>query len=107
MEFKPPEGAAAVAEAGSRAGTGVIVLPGALVSPLAYAPLARTMARSGHPSFILPFDFNLANFGWERIGDIMAHSRPEGENCPVSPTKWVLVGHSMGTVAIEKVDNPL
>ena len=36
----------------------------------------------------------------------MEHSLPEGESCPVSPTKWVLMGHSMGTVAVEKVGNP-
>lgn len=102
MEFKPPEGVAAVAEADSRARIGVIVLPGSLVSPPAYAPLARMLARNGHPSFVLKFNFNLATFGWERIGDIIEHSKPEGDNCPVSPTKWVLVGHSMGTMAVER-----
>ena len=33
----------------------------------------------------------------------MAHSEPEGENCSASPTKWVLLGHSLGSAAIEKV----
>ena len=37
----------------------VIILPGGLVSPLAYAPLARTMAQKGYSSFVVRFDFDL------------------------------------------------
>lgn len=37
----------------------VVIFPGALVPPSAYAPLARTMARKGYPSYILRFEFNL------------------------------------------------
>lgn len=37
----------------------VVILPGALVPPLAYAPLARTMAQKGHPSYVVRFDFDL------------------------------------------------
>jgi len=55
-----------------------------------------------------------ATNGWEIIGDIisdgassMAAADAEGQDktCPArsTPTKWVLVGHSMGTMAIELV----
>lgn len=68
-----------------------------------------------------------AYYGWERIGDIIpppeaddnavvvadttttcsAELKGEGaENCRVessTPTKWVLLGHSMGTMATEAV----
>lgn len=57
------------------------------------------------PSFPVFLSASASNFGWERIGDIMEHSLPEDESFPVSPTKWVLMGHSMGTVAVEKVGN--
>ncbi|CAM9500507.1 unnamed protein product [Ascophyllum nodosum] len=103
LEFIPAEGGATADSGGGRerAPVGVIILPGGLVSPLAYAPLARTMAQKGYSSFVVRFDFDLAYYGWDRVGDVMARSEPSDENCPASPTKWVLVGHSMGTVAIE------
>lgn len=65
-----------------------------------------------------------AFYGWERIGQIItplattttagdnagaaasAEQCRETENCPVAsstPTKWVLVGHSLGVGAIELV----
>ncbi|CAM9223043.1 unnamed protein product [Scytosiphon promiscuus] len=119
----------------SRPVVGVVILPGALVSPTAYAPLARSMAQRGHPSFIVRFDFDLATDGWERVGEIIPKSPSEaatagvvattaeaGEgvegqaremsgSCPAmmpTPTKWVLAGHSMGTMAIERFypENP-
>ncbi|CAM9500439.1 unnamed protein product [Ascophyllum nodosum] len=110
LEFIPSEGEHACeamtadARSGSRWHRGsVIILPGGLVSPLAYAPLARTMAQKGYSSFVVRFDFDLAFYGWDRVGDIMARrAEPEGENSPASPTKWILVGHSIGTIAIEK-----
>lgn len=37
----------------------VIILPGAFVSPYAYPPLARDLARKGHPSFIVRLPFGL------------------------------------------------
>lgn len=37
----------------------VIILPGAMVPPLAYAPLARTLAQKGHTSYVVRFDFGL------------------------------------------------
>eukprot|EP00752_Nemacystus_decipiens_P003850 g3542.t1 len=116
------------AGATDRPRVGVVILPGALVPPLAYAPLARTLARKGYPSYVVRFDFDLATDGWERIGEVIPRLTTttednnaaaataaaaatteekygEADNCLVAssiPTKWVLVGHSMGTMAIEK-----
>lgn len=53
-----------------------------------------------------PFDTLVAYYGWERIGEIMEQSEQqdlEDGKCSVTPAKWVLVGHSLGTLAIEKV----
>eukprot|EP00903_Cladosiphon_okamuranus_P006494 g6351.t3 len=77
---------------------GVIIFLGALILPSAYAPLARTMARRGHPSYLLRFGFNLGYDQREQDG--------ETGSCVVTerstpPTKWVLVGHSMGIRGIE------
>ncbi len=40
----------------------VVFLPGALIQPTAYAPLARTMARRGYPSYVARFEFNLGEW---------------------------------------------
>ncbi|CAM9514638.1 unnamed protein product [Ectocarpus sp. 13 AM-2016] len=114
LEFLPPPEAQACGEGDTTSGknhrTGVVIFPGALVPPSAYAPLARTMARKGYPSYILRFEFNLATNGWETTGEIISRSAPaaggEGGEASCSavgsrPTKWVLAGHSMGTVGIE------
>ena len=45
----------------------MVILPGAFIPPLAYAPLARTMARKGHPSYIVRFDYNLGKPGLCRL----------------------------------------
>lgn len=44
-----------------------------------------------------------ALFGWERARDIVTLSNPPGEGCSESPSKWLFVGHSAGTIAIENV----
>ncbi|CAM9222912.1 unnamed protein product [Scytosiphon promiscuus] len=131
LAFSPPTGDTPVdggdkgaPTSGSPPLVGIIILPGALIPPTAYAPLARSMAQRGHPTFIVRFDFNLATEGWQRIGEIVptkgsetagAAAVSEGDqedgkdegsesflDTTPMPTKWVLAGHSMGTVAIER-----
>ncbi|CAM9285864.1 unnamed protein product [Ectocarpus sp. 4 AP-2014] len=121
LEFLPPPEAQACGEGDTTSGNnhrvGVVIFPGALVPPSAYAPLARTMARKGYPSYILRFEFNLATKGWEATSEIVSRSAAaaDGEGGAAScsavgsrPTKWVLAGHSMGTVGIEMfyAENP-
>ncbi|CAM9897110.1 unnamed protein product, partial [Phaeothamnion confervicola] len=45
-----------------------IIVPGALVSPLAYAPVARALAGKGYPTYIarLPFNLELWRPSWSR-----------------------------------------
>lgn len=53
-----------------------------------------------------PFAFasyTTAIFGWDKTVDIIKRSVPADEHCPASPSKWILVGHSMGTMVIENV----
>lgn len=55
--------------------------------------------------FALPDDHTAvakAFYGWETAGDIIDRSE-SGLDSAQRPTKWVHVGHSMGTGGIEKV----
>eukprot|EP00752_Nemacystus_decipiens_P016500 g14749.t2 len=92
LEFRPKEGR-------DDAIVGVIIIPAALVSPFAYSILARSLAQRGYPSFVVRLPFNLAFYGWTTPGKIM--KRPLQEDAPKPPTKWVLVGHSLGTLGVE------
>lgn len=67
---------------------GLIFYPGARVSPAAYAALLRPVAEHGYAVFIVKFPLNLAIFGVDRAGGIIAaHPRIH---------KWMIGGHSMG-----------
>lgn len=92
LEFRPKEG-------GEDAVVGVIILPAALVSPFAYSILARSLAQRGYPTFVVRLPFNLAFYGWTTPGKII--KRPQQEDGLKPPTKWVLVGHSLGTLGVE------
>ncbi|CAM9173446.1 unnamed protein product [Hapterophycus canaliculatus] len=92
LEFQPKEG-------GDGGQVGVIIVPGALVSPFAYSILARSLAQRGYPSFVVRLPFDLALYGWTTPGKII--KRPQSDDAPKAPTKWVLAGHSLGTLAVE------
>lgn len=68
--------------------TGVILYPGALVSPEAYAPLALEIAEQGYPVFIVRMPMNLAVLAPQQGSKILA-LHPEIDN-------WVVGGHSLG-----------
>lgn len=69
-------------------GSGLVVYPGALVDPRAYAVLARSVAEQGHPVVVLKCPFNIAFL----CGDGAA---------PYVDTEatWAVGGHSLGGVA--------
>ncbi|CAN0090721.1 unnamed protein product [Scytosiphon promiscuus] len=92
LEFQPKEGE-------DEGMVGVIIIPGALVSPFAYSILARSLAQRGYPSFVVRLPFDLALYGWTTVGKII--KRPQTAAAPKAPTKWVLAGHSLGTLAVE------
>ena len=68
--------------------TGLIIYPGGLVDPRAYAPLARDIAAQGYLVAIVPMPFNLAVFGSGKGSDVIA-SFPSVET-------WAIGGHSLG-----------
>lgn len=45
-----------------------------------------------------------AYYGWETTGTVIKRPRKAGD--PVPPTKWVVMGHSMGTFAMDDVRGP-
>lgn len=70
-------------------GTAVILYPGALVKPEAYAPLARAIAEAGHPFYIARMPLNLAVIKGDAAEEILR----------VHPQQsFVLGGHSLGGV---------
>jgi pimeloyl-ACP methyl ester carboxylesterase len=73
----------------------LIFIPGAMVDPTAYAPLAREIAQRGHAVTIVKLPARMASFEWQRnavasrVVDVMRAS-PE--------RKWIVGGHSAGGV---------
>jgi hypothetical protein len=78
--------------------TGFIIYPGGFVDPVAYAPLARDIAREGYLVVIAPMPLNLAVMGVESADDIIA-AHPAIKS-------WAIGGHSLGgAMAAEYVRN--
>ena len=71
--------------------TGLILYPGGLVQPEAYAPVARKIAKAGHPVVIVPVTFRLAFFDIEAAEPVPA-AFPD-------VAQWAVGGHSLGGVA--------
>ena len=78
----------------NQSSTGLLFYPGAMVEPTAYAPLARTLAESGHLTLIVKLPWGTAPLAshedqlWQTTQTIMAE---EG-----NIQQWVLSGHSRG-----------
>jgi pimeloyl-ACP methyl ester carboxylesterase len=75
---------------------GLLFFPGALVDPIAYAPVARAVALAGFPAPILKLPRRGA-FGGADDPQLLARARAllaaEG-----APDRWVVAGHSRGAV---------
>ena len=65
---------------------GLVIYPGALVDPRAYAPVARQMAQLGLKVIIVPMPGELAINGYDRALDVMTEDIE----------RWFISGHSMG-----------
>jgi pimeloyl-ACP methyl ester carboxylesterase len=82
--------------AGPEAAVGLLFFPGALVDPVAYAPLGRAAAAAGFPAVIIPLPLRGAFGGAEspelyaRADSLLRHS--------AAPARWVVGGHSRGAV---------
>lgn len=79
---------------GERAGAGLVFLPGAMVDPRAYGPLARAVAEAGFPVALVELPWRMAPTaaGEETVAERAAAAREAID--PSIP--WVLAGHSRG-----------
>jgi pimeloyl-ACP methyl ester carboxylesterase len=73
--------------------SGLLLVPGCPVDPIAYAPLARRIAEQGHVTMIVKVPYRCAAFPslearLERRVDALAGMHPA--------IRWVLAGHSRG-----------
>ena len=75
---------------------GLIFFPGALVNPVAYAPLARSVAKAGYRTVIIELPRRGA-FGGADDPALYERARTLGRSTD-SPERWVLGGHSRGGV---------
>lgn len=75
-------------KAGQQPTRGVILYPGGLVDPRAYAPVARDIAAAGYLVALVPVPGLLAFNGTDRVPTIQ-QAHPNIEH-------WVLGGHSLG-----------
>lgn len=80
---------------------GLVFFPGALVDPVAYAPLARAAAVEGFPSFIVELPRRGA-FGGAESPEVWARLRTVLQQ-PSTPTRWVVAGHSRGAVVASQL----
>jgi pimeloyl-ACP methyl ester carboxylesterase len=74
--------------AGGDVTSGIVIYPGGRVDARAYAPPARAIAAEGNLVVLMPMPLNLAFFGANRAGDVIA-AHPEVEH-------WLVGGHSLG-----------
>lgn len=80
---------------------GLVFFPGALVDPVAYAPIARAAAAEGFPSFIVELPRRGAFGGaespelWRRFRGLLKQ--------PGMPPRWMVAGHSRGGVVASQV----
>jgi pimeloyl-ACP methyl ester carboxylesterase len=79
----------------------LVFFPGALVDPVAYAPLARMAAAGGFPAFIVELPRRGAMGGAddpavdERLDRVLATQ--------TAPHRWVVAGHSRGAVVAARI----
>lgn len=79
----------------------LIFFPGALVDPVAYAPLVRAAATAGFPAYIVELPRRGAFGGAEdpalerRLNRLLAASN--------TPRHWVIAGHSRGAVVASQI----
>jgi pimeloyl-ACP methyl ester carboxylesterase len=74
----------------------LIFFPGALVSPVAYAPLARAVATAGFQAYIVELPRRGAFGGAD--DPLLQHRFEELRARPTTPRRWILAGHSRGAV---------
>ncbi len=76
---------------------GLLFFPGALVDPVAYAPLLRAAAGRGHPAVLMALPRRGA-FGGAGEPAVSASARAVLQGAGGGPRRWVVGGHSRGAV---------
>ena len=79
----------------------LVFFPGALVDPVAYAPLARAAAMAGFPVFIVELPRRGA-FGGAEDPEVWARLRRVRQEADAA-ARWVVAGHSRGGVVASQV----
>ncbi len=79
---------------GTPSRTGLIFLPGALVDPIAYAPIAAAVARGGHTAVLIEVPRRGA-FGGAESPEVSRRVRAAMNGLP-DVRGWVVAGHSLG-----------
>ena len=69
---------------------GLIFLPGAMVPPLAYDPLARRLAKAGYPVVVMHLENRMA-FGGAGVDEMMTRVLSKTQQ-----GRWAVGGHSRG-----------
>jgi len=82
---------------------GLVFFPGALVDPVAYAPLARAVAAAGSRSYIVELPRRGA-FGGAESPEVWARLRTVLQQT-TTPARWVAAGHSRGAVVASQLAN--
>jgi pimeloyl-ACP methyl ester carboxylesterase len=80
----------------SEPAVGLLFFPGALVDPVAYAPLARAVAAAGYPAVVVELPRRGA-FGGAKDPDLLIQAAGQMLT-PRGPRRWVIAGHSRGAV---------
>ena len=84
---------------GAPAKLGLLFFPGALVDPVAYAPLTRAVAARGHTVLLVQVPRRGAMGGAESQELVERYSRAVREvEAAGGPVRWVVGGHSRGGV---------
>ena len=79
----------------------LVFFPGALVDPVAYAPLARAVAAGGFPAYIVELPRRGAFGGAD--GPELDDRLDRVLGLLASPPRWVVAGHSRGAVVASRV----
>jgi pimeloyl-ACP methyl ester carboxylesterase len=86
------------------ASVGLLFFPGALVDPVAYAPIARAVASQGHTVLLIQVPRRGAMGGAESNELILRYMRALRETTTSGgPRRWVVGGHSRGGVISSNV----
>ena len=92
-----PRGVLAVRAEGQSAEVGLLFFPGALVDPVAYAPLAKAVAERGYNVVLIQVPRRGAMGGAESAELPARYMRAMRETgTSGGPRRWIVAGHSRG-----------